>query len=201
MYQFKAGDKVRQIVHCRDVKEGQISILKKCNFPQCAEGLTTDTHASGCHCNNFWELVEKAEEISNDKPMFKIGDRVKIKQGCSGTSLDEEIVLKANPSGILSAYGKNSTDSLHCSCQNYWELIEEYKSIKINPKKYMKKLSLMLKKLLDKDAQILYKADYINGDLELTEKGKASLMGILFETNKTELVRLAQEELDEAKEK
>ncbi|MEK6879989.1 MAG: hypothetical protein AABY22_10295, partial [Nanoarchaeota archaeon] len=74
MYQFKAGDKVRQTVHCIDVKKGQISIIKNCNYPGCGSGgLTTDTHASGCHCHFFWELVEKAEEISNNKSMFKIG--------------------------------------------------------------------------------------------------------------------------------
>lgn len=63
--------------------------------------------------------------------------------------------------------------------------------------KTMNSLNSMMKRILDKDAQTLYKAGYINGDLQLTEKGKNVLNSIIFEINKVELVKQAQEELDE----
>lgn len=64
----------------------------------------------------------------------------------------------------------------------------------------MKKLGSMIKRVLDKETQTLYKADYLNGDLELTEKGKRELLGILYAEKKAELVKLAEEELKEEKE-
>ena len=65
------------------------------------------------------------------------------------------------------------------------------------PNKTMNKLKPMTKRLLDKDTQTLCKAGYINGDLELTENGRNALNTILFTANKAELVKMAQEELDE----
>jgi hypothetical protein len=71
-----------------------------------------------------------------------------------------------------------------------------YTPLIINEPKSMK-LSAMLKLMLGADEQVLYKAGYINGDLELTEKGKAGLVAILFAANKATLVKLAQADLDE----
>ena len=68
------------------------------------------------------------------------------------------------------------------------------------PKKNMNKLNSMMKRLLDKPSQTLYKAGFINGDLELTEKGADALRVILFDANKVELVKQAEEELKEEKE-
>jgi len=58
-------------------------------------------------------------------------------------------------------------------------------------------LNTMMKKLLDKNTQKLVKAGYINGDLELTREGNEALTAILFEQNKEELVKLAEEKLKE----
>lgn len=63
------------------------------------------------------------------------------------------------------------------------------------------KLTPMIKRLLDSDSQTLYKAGYLNGDLELTEAGRNALQTIIFTQNKAELVKLAQEVLEEAKDK
>jgi hypothetical protein len=60
-------------------------------------------------------------------------------------------------------------------------------------------LNNFMKKMLDKDTQTLIKAEYINGDLLLTQKGKEALDSINFQANKAELVKLAQEDLDEEK--
>jgi hypothetical protein len=62
------------------------------------------------------------------------------------------------------------------------------------------KLNSMMKRILDKDTQTLYKAGYLNGDLEMTDKGKKALQGILFDTHKAELIKAATEELEEDKE-
>lgn len=58
-------------------------------------------------------------------------------------------------------------------------------------------LSSMLKRLLDADSQTLYKAGFINGDLELTDEGEKALMGILFDANKAALVVEAQAVIDD----
>jgi hypothetical protein len=61
----------------------------------------------------------------------------------------------------------------------------------------MQKLTSMLKRLLDKDAQTLYKAGYIDGDLKITDLGLEALNTIMFDAHKAELVIAAQEEIDE----
>jgi len=98
----------------------------------------------------------------------------------------------------------------HCSLESYqkddYPIISAEESLKgsgetiSQPKKTMNKLNSMMKRLLDKDSQTLYKANFINGDLELTEKGHNSLMAILFTANKAELVKQAEDELKEEKE-
>lgn len=62
----------------------------------------------------------------------------------------------------------------------------------------MKKVSNMMKRLLDADTQKLVKAGYINGDLELTPEGHKALNTILFEENKAKLVKMAEEDIAEA---
>jgi len=65
----------------------------------------------------------------------------------------------------------------------------------------MTKLNVMMKKLLDKDIQLLIKADYINGDLEPTVKGKAAIDALNFIDRKEELVVMAKEDIEEEKNK
>lgn len=69
----------------------------------------------------------------------------------------------------------------------------------VEDKKPMKLTSLM-KRLLDKDTQTLVKAGYLDTDLDLTNKGQEALLSLLLMANKPELVKMAQEELDEQKE-
>lgn len=66
-----------------------------------------------------------------------------------------------------------------------------------NNSKMIQTLSSMLKRLLDADSQTLYKAGFINGDLELTDEGEKALMGILFDANKAALVVEAQAVIDD----
>ena len=64
-------------------------------------------------------------------------------------------------------------------------------------RKPMRNLSIMQKLLMAKDDQTLTKAGYLNGDMELTEKGQEALDSILFAANKEAMVKLAQADLDE----
>ncbi len=70
------------------------------------------------------------------------------------------------------------------------ELLKSNKTI-------MQRVSNMMKKLLDADTQVLVKAGYINGDLELTDEGIIALETILFMENKKEMVKLANEKIAE----
>ena len=62
------------------------------------------------------------------------------------------------------------------------------------------KLNNMMKRLLDSDTKKLIKANLINGDLQFTDTGKEALSAILFEANKVELVKIAEEIITEEKE-
>lgn len=72
----------------------------------------------------------------------------------------------------------------------------------IKPKKtLMTKLTNMIKKFLDADAQALVEAGFINGDLELTEAGRRALTEITFDKYKADLVAVAKAQIEEAKKK
>lgn len=62
----------------------------------------------------------------------------------------------------------------------------------------MQKLTPWLKRALDSGLKTLYKAGYINGDLELTSQGEEALKVIAFDANKEELIASAQTVIDEA---
>ena len=65
----------------------------------------------------------------------------------------------------------------------------------------MQKLTTMLKRFLDKEAQILYKAGFLDGDLKLTTEGREALEAILLIATRAELVKAAQEVIDEEEKK
>lgn len=59
------------------------------------------------------------------------------------------------------------------------------------------KITNLVKKILDKDTRTLVKAGFINGDLALTDEGVSELLGILFLEKKEELLKVANEKIDE----
>ena len=65
----------------------------------------------------------------------------------------------------------------------------------------MKRLKGLFKRLVDKNVQKLYQAEFVNGDLELTDEGREELLYILFEQNKEELIKRADEVIKEKKNK
>lgn len=70
-----------------------------------------------------------------------------------------------------------------------------------NNKPMLKKLTKTLKRVLSKDLQAQYKADYINGDLELTERGREELLRILAVEKEKELADSARELIKEMEKK
>jgi hypothetical protein len=121
--------------------------------------------------------------------MFKVGDRVwEIGKICFGIYQDE-------------TFENNHIVVWECDCHAGLRLSISDQRLQLikQLKSSMGKLNNMMKRLLDADTQTLVKAEYINGDLELTEKGRGALYSVLFADKKADLVALAQGELDEAK--
>lgn len=63
------------------------------------------------------------------------------------------------------------------------------------------KMNNFFKKLTDKKIQALVKAGYLNSDLKITVKGNGALIELLFLANYDELVKLANEEIEETEKK
>ena len=63
----------------------------------------------------------------------------------------------------------------------------------------MQKINPMMKRLLDKDTKALYKAGYLNGDLEFTNEGKDALEALVFVGYRAELVLEAEKVIAEEK--
>ena len=121
---------------------------------------------------------------------LKVGDKIKVIYNDNGTQeyVGQERTIERVDANDFYCYKLRGINS--CFSQQEVQLIS------------MNKLNAMLKRLLDADSQTLYKAGYINGNLELTDKGNKALSALVFDANKATLVKSAQEDLDEeAKEK
>ncbi len=82
--------------------------------------------------------------------------------------------------------------------QSNWHPYRTNSNINLNTK--MNKLTSMLKRLLDADSQILYKANFIDSNLELTSEGIKELLAITFDIYKDMFVQRAKEKIREEKE-
>lgn len=127
---------------------------------------------------------------------FNVGDKVRIKNSCSGAIAGNVYELQWGSTGgkfknELWARDKE-VRNCGCSCQYNWELVTN--------KNNMTKLNTMMKRVLDPQMRTLIKAGIINGDLEFTEEGRNTLFAILFAANKEELVKVAKEIIAEQKE-
>lgn len=121
---------------------------------------------------------------------FKVGDKVRcIQEGKKGMGweLGREFVIGTISSQQGVAFPPTGTSPEMKSCGVYLNSLE----LVNNQKSIMKRVSDMMKKLLDADTQALVKAGYINGDLELTTEGGKALTVILFVANKRALVDAA----------
>ncbi len=149
---------------------------------------------SGCSCpmcrpsSNV--VMSTGTNENSPRTPFKEGDRVLCKTACSGTVAGQIYTVKKGGCSL-------EEDRANCTCPYYWELVTEVK----HNMTFMNKISIMMKKLLDSDTQVLVKAGFINGNLMPTQEGLNELDAILFIANKAELVKRANEVIAEAEAK
>lgn len=131
---------------------------------------------------------------------FKVGDKCSFTDDCPGYSGEvngaDYVVIIGITSGGRYEYDAYKDGSKVGSC--YGCLTDEHLTLLSN-QSIMNRVSNMMKRLLDGDTQSLVKAGFINGDLEITDKGQDALNSVLFVNNKEELVELAEAELAEEK--
>ena len=159
--------------------------------------------------SDYFELIDPEENsikdiwggdvgkvpVANQEP-FVVSGSVVINSQLTDLGSGGIVQIETNPNPDMSWFYKKWIDSVAKDYQtNYVEPIK-----KDNIITKMKKLTPMLKRMLDKKAQTLYKAGYINGDLELTEDGRNALNTITFDTHRDALVTAAKEALEEEKE-
>lgn len=79
--------------------------------------------------------------------------------------------------------------------KNYWYI----QWTETKPEKSMTKMSSIMKRILDADTRKLVEAGLLTKDLELTSEGKEALVSLMFEQNKADLVKIAEDILSEEK--
>lgn len=124
--------------------------------------------------------------------VFEVGDRVQLlncNYGC-GTIIEKFYRPKGESQHLKVELDKGGTTDWY----------DNNDTRLINKKGNSVKLNAMLKLILGKDEKVLYKAGYIDGELKLTQKGTEALLALQFQSFKTDLVKAAQEDLDEMKE-
>jgi hypothetical protein len=95
---------------------------------------------------------------------------------------------------------------------NHEEIMKQWVTISMNPsdkvsltelnkpKEKTMRISKLAKKLLDKDTRTLIKAGFLDSELDLTARGSEALHIALYPTVKEELVKMAEEQLEDEKE-
>lgn len=155
-----------------------------------------------------WVERGKSQQLTENKNMFKVGDRVWFKStvgfykhrlGKTGT------IVKLQEAGGLGSLKVllDDGEEAHTSYQyiSDLELISsgETKGTTMTmDDEIPKTLSVMERFLADADTQILIKAGYLK-DGQLTQKAKDTISVLQFQTFKTQLVATATEELAEVK--
>lgn len=135
--------------------------------------------------------------------ILNIGDEVMILPGTD--KYDEEFsigelvhgsVPAINQKGIIAKIGINcclvkyivNNKSMQLSFRK-----NRLSKINKNIQTKMKKINNFMKRLLDADTKKLINAGIINGDLLLTSEGREALESIVFQVNKAELLKIADE--------
>lgn len=81
----------------------------------------------------------------------------------------------------------------------YWKqaeyIRENYKLLKTNNTKKTMKITNLIEKILDKNTRTLIKAGFLSEDLQLTDLGASTILGLIFLERKEDLAKLAQEKI------
>ena len=139
---------------------------------------------------NGLRLVSESKTKTNIMSKFKVGDEIRVTGTRRNNHTSEKAMIdRFKPDGDI-WFRREDNGSIENYCHpDDCELISK--------KTTMSKLNSMMKKILDKGIRTLVRADFINGDLQLTAEGLEALNTILFSERKDELVKLAQERIDE----
>lgn len=184
MSKFKVGDKVAI------VKEPYFLISKgkkRRSNPSAKIGMVTTISRIG--------TAHKKEYILTDCK------KALVHEDC--LELVEEPKKEFDQRGIIEQLDDYMEGNYTSTPTNYpfHELFAEQVVLNYKPKKsIMKKLTNNLKRMLSKDHQTLYKADFLNGDLEPTSRSTEALIQILHEEYEEKLVKKAEERLKELEE-
>lgn len=142
--------------------------------------------------------------------LFNVGDRVKYISGNHGdsawnplwggaqgkmqgtvTEVDSPFPIRVDwKNGEYNTYNVNDLEKLTPSDE----------TISQKAKSMLNELTNALKRLFDKEQQVLYRAGYIDAQGQVTGEGREELEAISLEANKEKLVASAQEKIAEAKE-
>lgn len=166
--------------------------------------------------NCYWNVhIEEIQKVDTCK--FKVGDMVR----CINKNANLSSELEIGKCYLVTRVSKDKEEyllSLH-NIDSRWsdyqfELVEEestqlgtytystsfyadFPATEEPKKTLMQKLTTTLKRVLNSNMQALYKAGYINGDLELTDTGRRALNTLMLELHEEALAKMAQEDLKE----
>ena len=187
--EFKVGDKV--IIHKPDdtsESPGWMSKMDKWDGKE----VTIETLFGDCFDikeDNYWSFAnswaEKASPIVKSKDGINVGDR------------EEELheVIDRFQYNYSSTYGISLSELFNNAFSTkYTNQCDEGH---LTNKHMLQKLTSTIKRLLNKNLQTQYRAGYINGGFELTDRGKDALLSLLAIDKEKELAELAQDFIDE----
>jgi hypothetical protein len=141
--------------------------------------------------------------------MLKEGDRVRcIKSfagesrlvGRIGTVVSTKHSNSYSPIGVEFddwSYGHDCDGKCSNPASGRWGNKDSLELVHVSVKKHIKEtmtnMNIYAQKILGKKTKALVKAGFLNEQLKLTDKGKDTLLAILFTENKAEMVGLAEE--------
>jgi hypothetical protein len=127
---------------------------------------------------------------------FKAGDKVRVKQSCTGTRAGEIYTLFFDPINCeLRCVNPTPGEKGLCSCSSNWIHVESPAGV---PMGRFRELSEVQKKNLSKEAQALVRYGILSDSLTITSS--MPLLELLLERNFTEIAELAQAKIDEEEE-
>ena len=148
--------------------------------------------------NSGWDW-NKSQKVRNPLMNIKVGtencywvERVEpIEEPAYGTSWSFPPLYGNSPDGIYFDYGKVLTDILTGTLEG--STTNQSFGEQNKPRTIKMKINSMMKRLLDAKTKKLMKADILDGDLLLTQKGRGVLDAMIFEEYKDKLVAEAEE--------
>lgn len=209
--EFKVGDRVRYIGYFYHIIIGG-TIMSLNNHYNTLEKIVVkwDDGTKALYNEKDLELVEtnKGRQTEGEKHMYKfeIGDKVRIRS--KSVHSESWVIMKDECPELIGTVKYNTPydyDGTHVEVEispssSYTFLERDLELYNPHKKTFMNNVNNMMKVILDADMRKLIKAGYVDGDLQLTAKGREALDSIQFTTHKEALVKLAQEDIDEEKE-